>query len=229
MSYKIFLIVLIINFSNFYSQKIGVIQNFNPNIKHAHLKGGYNYKTISVEDLNYNILSDIDSIFIQNKIEPQIITDFDFTKLNNFDPYYTNKNRGIEADLRQYCIEKKLDALIIMKSNNVYHSLDPLKTVNNDGYNIAILTKDNSKRALAYYSNIQLLYYKLKTNKIDYPIVKVQRPNYFLGFTIKTKDPAFDPDSFNLINPSEHLKNFLAIYKQMLQIYISEIITKIKE
>jgi hypothetical protein len=164
---------LLIFFQTFfhYSQKIGIIESYNPNFKHAHLKGFFNMKLNSVEDLNYNIKPFIDSLFVENKITPIKIENFDTILFEDSDAI--NNNNKIEKNLEIMCKENNYEAIIIVKNlGNKHNKLNLLASDLNPELDFGLVSFENPKKSLFYYNNIIFLYYTIANNKLKYTIRK---------------------------------------------------------
>ena len=143
-----FFLILVFQFYFVFPQNIGVVRNFDPNLKHIHLKGMCNYHPEKVEYLDYDLSPFIDSLFIERNIKYSEYNDFDFEIFLK-----PNTTKRIEKKLYEYCKEKNLDAIIILLEGNYYHSLDPLKGMHGM-YSYAILTHKNSKKYIQYANRI---------------------------------------------------------------------------
>lgn len=227
MKKTIVLIFLFLQICFYKCQKIGVYESYNPELKHAHLNGFFNAKLLNIEDLNYNIKPFFDSLFIENKIAATRLTDFNISILDNFDPIYGNKK--IEKQLEEYCKSKNIDALIIIKSHNIYHSLNPLKNTFNNDLDFGILTHKSSNNEVLYYNNIILLYYTIKKKKLLYPVRKKSENLFYPLTSIKQNSDIYDITTNRLINPDLQTKLFLTNFKNRLQLNFNKILEDIQK
>ena len=169
---KILILTILLLQTHFLSaQKIGVIESYDPNLKHAHLKGLFDLKFYSVEDLNYNIKPFIDSLYTENQIKPNQIENFDLKIFENFDPIYGN--RKIEENLKNFCELQNYDALIIIKKfGNKQNKYNLIASELDTKLDFGLVTFENTKKSLFYYNNLIFLYYTPKNNKLTYPARK---------------------------------------------------------
>ena len=103
MTKKLFSLLVLLStsiFLNIFAQKVGIVENYNSELKHAHLKGFWNYHALNIENLGYNISPYIDSLGQESKLDLKKLDNFDFSELNYFDSRYGNKR--IEKKLNEY-------------------------------------------------------------------------------------------------------------------------------
>lgn len=206
-----------------YSQKIGVIESYNPNFKHAHLKGFFNMKLYSVEDLNYNIKPFIDSLFIENKIKPFRIENFD-----DFNAIYSSKK--IEQDLEKICKENNYEAIIIIKNlGNKDNKLNLLASDLNPELDFGLVSFENPNKSLFYYNNIIFLYYTLNNKILKYPIKKGNEVLFYKLNPIRFDEIVFNPSDKRLLNKNKISKTFLDDLKNRLKLNFKQMIDDMKK
>lgn len=217
----LFILIFIQSFF-IYSQKIGVIESYNPNFKHAHLKGFINMTLNSVEDLNYNIKPFIDSLFIENQITPNKIE-----KYADFDEIYSD--RKIKENLEKLCQENNYEALIIIKSFGTKdNKLNLLAVDLNPELDFGIVSFENPKKNLFYYNNIIFMYYTAKNKKLNYPTKSGSEAIFYKLNPIKFNETVYNTSDKSLVNKNEVSSNFLHDLKNRLKVNFSQMIENIK-
>ena len=226
---KLFSLLVLLStsiFLNIFAQKVGVVENYNSELKHAHLKGFWNYHALNIENLGYNISPYIDSLGQESKLDLKKLDNFDFSELNYFDSRYGNKR--IEKKLNEYCKQNGIEALIIIRSQNMYHTLDPLKNTFGNDFDFGILSHKGNKKMMRYYNNIQFLYYIVKTDKLEYPITPRKESLIYPEKPIKVDYQVYDEESKTLNNKEKNKTEFLKDFKTRLKANYSIIVEKIK-
>ena len=212
-----FFLILVFQFYFVFPQNIGVVRNFDPNLKHIHLKGMWNYHPEKVEDLDYDLSPFIDSLFIERNIKYSEYNDFDFEIFLK-----PNTTKRIEKKLYEYCKEKNLDAIIILLEGNYYHSLDPLKGMHGM-YSYAILTHKNSKKYIQYANRISPIYYTMKSKVVKYPLESRKNGMSFPLKAFKIGKQAFDEETNTLLDREEQKKLFLDDFHRRIRINFQRI------
>lgn len=217
----LFLLVFLQTFFS-YSQKIGIIESYNPHFKHAHLKGFINMKLFSVEDLNYNIKPFIDSLFIENKITAYKVENFDFKS-------YNSSNKLME-DIEKICEENNFETIIIIKNlGDKNNKNSVLATDLNPDLDFGIVSFENPKKSLFYYNNIVFLYYIRDNKKIEYPIRKKKESLFYELNPIKFDEIVFNPSDKTLLNKDKISNDFLIDLKNRLKLNFKQMIEDIEK
>ncbi|MDY3530276.1 hypothetical protein PG593_10875 [Riemerella anatipestifer] len=224
---KIFLLILIFLITISNGQKLGIVAKYDSELKHIHLKGGYNYDVLNIENLHYDIKPFIDSLIIDNNLINNEINDFDFSILYDYVPEQPNKK--IKEYLKNYCLSKDFNALFIIRSNNLFNSLNPLKTTYKYNFDYGILTMKGKKKQYVYYNNIDFLYYVLEDNRLTYPVMKRDLRLSFPLIPKKSSETVYDENDLTL-NDSKNIKvDFLNELKKKIKANFDHIITKISK
>lgn len=227
---KILLLAIIIGWNFLQAQKIGFIEAYDTKIKmkYVHIENAWSANIVCVQELDYSIKPFINSFFMKEKISPTMLEDFDVSWLDYWNPRY--RNRGIEKKLKTYCEEKGLDAVIIIKSNNVYSTLDSVRKNLIYTSDYGLLTYGWAKNNVFYYSNLFLLYYTVKEDKLLYPVRNNKEDMLYNHYrNIKLDTAVFDKGSKQLTNSEEVKDYFIKDYEMRIELNFKDVIDKIKE
>ena len=233
-----FLIVsLLLNTNFLFAQKIGLVENYNPIMKHAHLKSNvFDLEVKNIEDLDYNISPYIDSLFLENNINTTKFNDFGFSifqKIFIKSQIYINllSNKNTLSTLNQYSKSKNIDYLIIIDRHNIYSEHDPLGTTFSDNFDFGITTHNGRKKRIYFYNSIRLMYYDLKNDKLYHTFSGLGKNK---GLTKgEWKSVKFDKETFDNSNSLVLLKEnqalFLKDYKVHFKFEFDKMVEKLNK
>lgn len=225
---KILLLAIIIGWNFLQAQKIGLVEAYDDRMKYVHIENAWSAKIVRVQELDYSLKPFIDSLFMKEKISPILLEDFELSWLDYFDPIYGN--RRIEKQLKIYCEEKGLDAIIIIKPNNVYKALDSLRKNLIYTSDYGLLTYGWAKNNVFYHSNLFLLYYIVKEDKLLYPVRNSKEDLFYNNYKkIKLDVAIFDDNIKQLTNPEEVKYSFIKDYEKRIELNFKDVIEKIKK
>lgn len=185
-------------------------------------------KLNSIEDLDYNIKPFIDSLFLENKIMVDKVSDFNIENLEYFSAKYGNGK--IEKYLNDVCEKGNYDALIIIKSfGNKNNRNYILATDLNPELDFGIVSFENPQRKIFYYNNIIFLYYIKKNGKLLYPIRK-RNENLFYDLTpIKFDNIVYDINDKKLLNKKLVVHDFLKDLHNRLKLNFEQMTEELKK
>ncbi|AZI69738.1 hypothetical protein [Cloacibacterium normanense] len=189
----------------FNSQKIGIVSNINPKMGYVFLKGSFKAKAEIEKELNYNYLVFLEDYLNKNKYSFQKYEDFDFSKLENIDLKYSNV-KAIEY-INQFCNEKGIDKILILRKNTAYGRSDILG-INDLNYNFGIATLSHTKKRALFFSNFLVLPYS-KNNKDFTNIFIPENMNKKFDFEV------YDSNK-NLREENKIIEHFLPIFKEKM-------------
>lgn len=224
---KIFLLIIITFSISISSQKIGLVESYNPIFKHAHLKGIPNAKLQKVEDLEYNIKPYMDSIFSKSNLSITRINDFELSVFDKFDPIYENKK--IEKQLYEYCKSNNLDGLIILKPYGNDKGKNILTETLKGNLDYGLISYESAKKSMMYYNNIIILYYLVKENKLLYPVRKRSEYIFYPLNPIRFDEVVFNLEDKTLTKKQFYSDKFLSNFKNRFKLNLEQTINEVKK
>ncbi|MGV0994401.1 hypothetical protein [Empedobacter falsenii] len=236
--FSIVIIALFIQTNLLFAQKIGFIESYNPILKHAHLKNytATKFDVKHTENLEYNISPFIDSLFQENNINVIKYNDFNFSVFEKISPNYSTAstnfpNKKIISALNQFCINKKIDYLIIIDRHDIYTAFDPFKNTFDDTYDFGITTHDGTKKRIYFYNKLRMMYYNFKTGKLEMAFSGFKNDGLVNSEwkSVKFDTNTFDPTTKNLTQPKESQYLFLEEYKNRFKIEFERMAEKLNK
>ena len=236
--FSIVIIALLIQTNLLFAQKIGFIESYNPILKHAHLKNytATKFDVKHTENLEYNISPYIDSLFQENNINVTKYSDFNFSVFEKISSNYptasTNfPNKKIISALNQFCINKRIDYLIIIDRNDNYTAFNPFKNTFDDTFDFGITTQKKKKKRIYFYNKLRIMYYNLKTGKLEMAFSGFKNDGLLHSEwkSAKFETNSFDLKTKNLTQPKESQSLFLDEYKKRLKIEFERMSEKLKK
>ena len=226
---KYIIILLLFNIS-LNAQKIGIVEKFKSNLQHAHASLVIGENTKVVEDLNYDIKPHIDSIFMNKNIQFEKIENFDFSIINGYNGVHLNWNKEIEEKLKKFCLDNGIDGLILLFSvNDPKYSIQPNRTLYKQNFDFGIITSGGIKKQLYFFNNLKILYYTVKSNRLNYPILKRDESLSITQNFKKYDEFVIDTKTKKLLNPEKVKKDFLKDFFYRIDASFNEVFREIKK
>lgn len=163
---KLFTLVIFFIFIFIDAQKIGIVYDINPSLGYTISRNFPSFKPISEQKLDFNYIDFISDYLSSQNVEYKIYDDFDFSYIDFINRNSIQKNQINYVN--NYCKEKGLEKLIIIKKNNTYSGvLDTMKDLHNNTYNYGFMTLKQYKKRSLFYVNFLVLEYNLGDKNYD--------------------------------------------------------------
>ncbi|WP_415328724.1 hypothetical protein [Chryseobacterium sp. MMS23-Vi53] len=191
------LILFLSIFANFfYTQKIGIISDINPQMGYVVFKGEFfNEKPILEKDVDYNFIKFIENHFQSKNIQTEQFYSNHFT---DYKMFYESKSAIL--DLKKICSENNFSKIILVLKNTQYIDVnDPMLIYENLNHELGFETHKKTPTRALLYGNFKIYVYDFSSNKLNLIINKVYIVHRF-------KQPLFDKNSFDLQNDEPQKK-----------------------
>lgn len=236
--FSLFIFSLLFQTHFLYSQKIGLVENYNPILKHAHLKknNSLNFEVKKNENLEYDISPYIDSLFQISNVETIKYDDFDFSVFEKIVSKYPTAsinfpNKKIISALNQFCINKKINYLIIIDRHDIYTAFSPYGKTFDETFDFGITTHDGTKKRIYFYNKLRIMYYNFKTGKLEMAFSGFKNDGLVNSEwkSVKFDTNTFDPTTKNLTQPKESQSLFLEEYKNRFKVEFERMTEKLNK
>ena len=140
------------------------------------------------------------------------------------------KASEIEEKLKKFCLDNGIDGLILLFSvNDPKYSIQPNRTLYKQNFDFGIITSGGIKKQLYFFNNLKILYYTVKSNRLNYPILKRDESLSITQNFKKYDEFVFDTKTKKLLNPEKVKKDFLKDFFYRIDASFNEVFREIKK
>lgn len=184
---KLFTILVLLYFSDFYSQKTGIVSDVNPVMGYVITKGELFTEGAFLEkDLDYNIMDFFAEYYKKQNKEYSFPENFEFWSENLL------YEEGYEY-LKTFCTQKNIDQLLIIFTNKNYMANDPMLMYRSLEHQLGIEAYKKTPTRAVLYGNFRIYLFDAASDRLKTVANTIYFPHRF-------KARIFDKENYDFTN-----------------------------